>query len=147
MVKNIDFEPVFLLVHNFGNSWGEIQNWPPCMEGKERRQTEADHSCLAGFINREAYTRGLSQMATGHEHVHSCLTESQKFIQRPYLGAVPYIIQVISTNTLLSQACILRTLREQWAEDHCKVRRGSGETLVAKGQLTSQPKVISCNNL
>lgn len=60
MVKNIDFEPVFLLVHNFGNSWGEIQNWPPCMEGKERRQTEADHSCLAGFINREAYTRGLS---------------------------------------------------------------------------------------
>ena len=47
MVKNIDLEPIFLLVYNLGNSWNEIKNCPSHIEGKERLKTEVGHFCLA----------------------------------------------------------------------------------------------------
>lgn len=36
-----------LLVHNLGN-WGEIRNWPPYVELKERRKKGAGHLRLVG---------------------------------------------------------------------------------------------------
>ena len=47
IVKNIDLEPIFLLVYNLGNSWNEIKNCPFHIEGKERPKTEVGHFCLA----------------------------------------------------------------------------------------------------
>ena len=37
-----------LLVHNLRSSLGEIQNWSPHKEDKERPKKEADHSRLVG---------------------------------------------------------------------------------------------------
>lgn len=104
---------------------------PKGQGGTKERGTTPD-GMVACFISKATYKRGLSGAAARRAVLYTHLSESLKFIQRPYLRSVPHSVQV-SQHLPLSSLCPCKWL-QQWEE--CEERsgwnihskhRGSGE--------------------
>ena len=98
-----------ILGHNLRSFLGEIWNWPPNTEGKERWKKEADHSRLVGGrFNKQRNLHTRLVLAT-QSRVDLCThRQNLKFTQRLKGGSVTYTIQVVSTTHCSLKAASLK---------------------------------------
>ena len=107
-----------VLVCNLGSSVGEIWNWPPYAEGKERTRKEVDHSRLVGgSFNRQ---RNLHLRLVLDDCKMSRSPHPSIRILKVYVEALTGFSHVFSPDglnkTVLSQELSLKCLRlwESW---------------------------------
>lgn len=121
----------------------------PKGQGYTKERGPTPDGKVAYFISKGPYKRGLSGAAARRPVLYTHLSESLKFIQRPYLRSVPHSVQV-SQHLALSSLCPCKWLWqwEEWEERsgwniHSKHRGSGEEPLIAWVWLAGQHGVTS----